>query len=99
VNTVWRAPDLDCVTLKVTEDFLEDGKVTGHFEKETISVKAGAPDPALFNVPASYVERSPVEIHRMLGDVYAKPLPEKYRKRLLIREQRYAASHAAHDRP
>ena len=65
VNTIWRAPELGCAALKVSEDRRDEhGAVIGHFEMQALSIKEGAPDRALFTIPTSYTERSPREMHR-----------------------------------
>lgn len=54
VESTWRAPSLNCESLGSTVNF-PNGSVT---TVETISVKKGQPDPALFIIPA-YPESSP----------------------------------------
>ncbi len=52
----WMAPDLGCMPLK---DVLQtqSGEFVG--EEDAVAVVPGEPDPALFAVPADYVEMSP----------------------------------------
>ena len=60
LHTAWRAPDLDCATIKLTEDRKDDGgQVTGHFELLASQIIVGPPDARLFNVPAEYKEVPP----------------------------------------
>lgn len=60
VHTEWRAPDLDCAVIKVSENRVsEDGKVSGHFDMMTFEITMGPPDPKLFNIPDDYGEVSP----------------------------------------
>jgi hypothetical protein len=96
VSTVWKAPDLDCATLKITEDRRdENGVVVGRFETQTLSIKMGTPDPALFDIPTSYSEQSPLEMHKAWAvkkGLSGVP-PQCARKSLQQSEQRYRENH------
>lgn len=62
-NTVWKAPALDCQTLKMVEDRLDAAsQVIGHFELQASKITLGPPDPRLFTIPEEYPERTPMEI-------------------------------------
>lgn len=99
-NTVWKAPELDCATLRMSEDRIDrtTGKVTGHFEMKVRSITNGPPDERLFTIPADYVEKSPsqmqlAQLARM--EDTAPSTPESMRRRLDREDQQYFENHRA----
>src|SRR5689334_24128912 len=94
LTTVWKAPDLDCATLKMTEDKKEpDGTPTGRFELEGISVALGPPPGALFDVPANYTEMSPMQMDTARAAKSGSTIPEKALKSLQQHESEYIDNH------
>jgi hypothetical protein len=63
----WAAPELGCAELKRTlTRVYPDGRSEELSRKVAVRVLPGEPDPELFRVPRSYVERSPSEAMREL---------------------------------
>jgi len=62
----WVAPELDCYSLYTKGQ----GSADHAGIDEVISVVHGEPDPALFEVPATYTERSMVEVAREFARRY-----------------------------
>ncbi len=58
----WVAPELDCFPLRSTISQVIDGVLIPQQVREVISLIPGEPDPSLFQIPANYVERSPMEV-------------------------------------
>ena len=68
-STEWKAPDLDCFTLSSTHVLsVPSGNPVATTTVETLFVVEGEPQPALFELPAGYKERSPSQ----LADEYAR---------------------------
>ena len=59
--TDWRAPALDCTSLKAVLERTENQK-TLVFNNTVTSVTLGEPDPALFSIPSEYREVAPSEM-------------------------------------
>jgi hypothetical protein len=99
VRKDWRAPDLDCVVLKLSEDRQDSaGTVTGHFEIEPVKVTAGTPAPGLFEIPADYVEKSPSEMRNAIVQKFGDaglPTHDKIQQRLEREDSAYFANHRA----
>ncbi len=95
LTTVWRAPDLDCTVVKMTEVRRnERGDVTGRFELEPTLITVGPPDAKQFDVPPDYVEKSPVEteLARRAGDPRS-PRGDNLPASLQQLESRYQENH------
>jgi hypothetical protein len=74
----WLAPELNCFVLK-QEVAYSDTRYQYVQRQVTTSLWMGEPDPALFEVPSDYVERSPAEvlsIARQQRKVDATPMSE-----------------------
>lgn len=56
------APALNCFALRETVNFRSEGVAGAHNEREVLFVTEGEPAAALFEIPSSYVERSPSEM-------------------------------------
>jgi hypothetical protein len=79
VRQEWIAPGLECLMMKdtmVATMAMAGIEKTARNEKAVIEVKLGEPDPALFYIPQTYVERSPSQIlaedARRHGDTICK---------------------------
>jgi hypothetical protein len=59
VRTQWKAPSLNCETIKFVEELITDGKVTDRFERIAVKIDLGEPSAHLFHVPLEYAEKSP----------------------------------------
>ena len=98
-GTEWRAPDLDCATLRLTEDRRDpDGTVTGHFEVQPVRVTLGTLASALFDVPSDYTEKSLSQMHDAIVNHFgnpSRPMIESVRKRLEQEDAAYLANHRA----
>jgi hypothetical protein len=92
-TTTWTSPDLDCVTLKMTETRYEkDGTASGSFEMVVDKVVLGPPDPALFEVPTEYTELKPSQMfERLVGrsDSLGRPIPKHVSARLTREDRQY----------
>jgi hypothetical protein len=93
----WRAPDLDCAVLRMTEVRRDAfGAVTGEYRYEAEKVTVGPPAPELFKIPPDYTEKSPSQMEsailQQVGDP-DRPVPERVRKRLEREDQRYFENH------
>lgn len=93
LNTVWRAPDLDCAVLKMTEDRRDETGITGHFEMQVVKVLVGTPEPRLFEVPLDYTEVSPSQMANARIASAGRPMPPGMRQRLEQQDQQYLANH------
>ncbi|HYM13825.1 MAG TPA: hypothetical protein VEU62_24005 [Bryobacterales bacterium] len=95
LTTDWKAPDLGCATLRMTEERRDGprGDATARFELSAVSVTVGSPDPALFEVPASYTEGSPSQLANASAARMGRAVPERALKRLAERDQRYFENH------
>ncbi|MCW5979981.1 MAG: hypothetical protein KIT09_18005 [Bryobacteraceae bacterium] len=95
LNKVWQAPDLRCATLKMTEERrdADTGQITGRFELYAVSVRIGAPDPKLFEIPDSYVEKSPSEMNRANAAKLGRTLTAKRLEALGREDRRYFDNH------
>lgn len=99
VRKEWRAPDLDCVVVKVSENRLDQsGNTTGQFEIDPVKIVLGNPDPASFEVPSDYSEKSPSQMRNAVVNAFGnptKPMRENMRKRLEQEDAAYSANHRA----
>lgn len=94
LNTVWKAPDLDCATLKMTEDRKgPNGSPDARFDLAAVSVILGTPAPALFEIPATYTEMSPKQQESAQAARLGRTLPESSLAFLERRESQYAENH------
>lgn len=57
----WHAPALRCMALASTLSKKRSGKLEPIVVREVKSIRLGEPAAKLFNIPATYVERSPAE--------------------------------------
>jgi hypothetical protein len=73
----WRAPDLDCLALHETHTLVQtDGQTFANIRDVTsIRLGGGEPDSTLFQVPASYTERSPSEVMTEFNRRYPAAAP------------------------
>jgi hypothetical protein len=55
-RVTWVAPQFDCLALEQTEDY-PDG---AHNNRSFVSLHVGVPPQSLFEIPADYIERSPI---------------------------------------
>ena len=86
----WRAPELGCVTLR-TVRYDKDEKLT--HDRVATNIVIGEPDPTLFQVPAGYVESSPLEAQQKLIDLgVASPLRPENLSLMDRAERRYEAT-------
>jgi hypothetical protein len=96
LTTTWKAPDLDCAVIKMTEDRRdEQGTVTGHFELQALQIKLGPPDPKFFDIPREYVEMSPSQqaIARRNATGATGPILPPANEALQQRDARYFQNH------
>ena len=64
VTEIWFAPLLDCLPMKKVRQVLDANQSIVVREVSEVSrVVLGEPDPALFTLPANYVERNPSEVY------------------------------------
>lgn len=95
----WKAPNLDCAVLKVIEYRRDNtGNVTGHFEIQAVKIKAGTPDPKLFEIPIEYAEKSPSLLYEAyIGNsgIPDRPMSPSMRRRLEREDQKYFENHRA----
>jgi hypothetical protein len=91
VHSEWRAPDLDCAVLKISEDRMgEAGEVSGHFDMITSEITQAPPDPKLFNIPDDYAEVPPSAMHEARGKALAlPPAPSRVLESLRKRDSLY----------
>jgi hypothetical protein len=97
LNWDWKAPDLDCIDLRLSADFLDSNRtVTSHFELRVVKIILGQPDPALFPMPQGYTEKSPSEMDDAVTPATAKYRQSKQRaERLKRQDEKYFANHQA----
>ncbi|MGO9211463.1 MAG: hypothetical protein ACLP2H_15210 [Terriglobales bacterium] len=92
----WRAPDLDCAVLRMSEIRRNPaGETIGKFRYEALKVTLGPPASELFAIPADYAEKSPSQMYQAYLDTVGdaqRPIPEGFRKTLEREDQRYFAS-------
>jgi hypothetical protein len=98
----WRAPDLDCMVLRVVEERRDArGNITGHFGIEAAKLILGAPDPKPFEVPDVYTEMSPSPMYAAVVRATAfaagtlEGTKENIRRRLERKDQEYRKNHEA----
>jgi hypothetical protein len=97
-RTEWRALELDCVTIQLTEERRDgSGNLTGHFEVKPVRIAVGPPAATLFDVPSDSVEKSPSQMHDAIVGQFelATPMLESIRKRLAREDAAYFANHQA----
>ncbi|HLW84859.1 MAG TPA: hypothetical protein VKR60_06545 [Candidatus Sulfotelmatobacter sp.] len=64
VRDHWEAPALNCFALRSVEFATrKPGESAPHNEAEVTNILLGEPDPTLFSIPQTFVERSPSERH------------------------------------
>ncbi|HEY6290188.1 MAG TPA: hypothetical protein VI455_01320 [Terriglobia bacterium] len=61
-RTEWRAPALDCFTLKEVSAFRQPDSRSTRTTREALLVAEGEPSASLFEIPVGYVERTPSEL-------------------------------------
>jgi hypothetical protein len=72
----WLAPDFDYFQLRAEFILYENnGAVRARTVREAVQILQGAPDPALFEIPDSYVERSPSEVYSEQERLGLRPCP------------------------
>jgi hypothetical protein len=69
VTEAWVAPELNCYVLRKSAS-LSDGP---HNEIEVTDLTEGEPPPAMFDVPAEYVERSPSQLSAEWAARFGQP--------------------------
>ena len=57
----WMAPGLDCFPLREEIYFFTEGKMTQRTVESVVNVVPGEPEAWIFQIPESYVERTPSE--------------------------------------
>ncbi len=77
---LWRAPALSCAELRVVQSNIgPSGEVLLTDRRELTAITPGEPDPAFFEIPSGYTERSPGEVFaeaaRLEGEEYTGPAP------------------------
>ena len=77
---LWRAPALSCAELRVVHSNIgPNGEVLLTDRRELTAITPGEPDPAFFEIPEGYTERSPGEVFaeaaRIEGEDYTGPAP------------------------
>jgi len=99
-NSVWKAPELDCATLKMTESRRDTtGTIDGKYELQGVSLTAGPPAPRLFDLPADYAEMSPSQMYVAIAQKSGRPASDSELKRLRDTEdRRYSENHLASGR-
>jgi hypothetical protein len=66
----WAAPSLNCLVVKSTVTVQEEGQTIEIVRRELTNLVRGNPDPTLFTIPPSYVERTPSKYRAMLRERY-----------------------------
>ena len=72
----WLAPGLDYIELRaelVVKD--SDGTIAARTVREAVEILRGEPDPSLFEIPDSFVERSPSEVFAEIEKLRGRPDP------------------------
>jgi hypothetical protein len=97
LNTVWKAPELDCATIKMTEERrnTDTGDIDGKFEIYATSIELGSPDRKLFEIPISYSEKAPSEMASANAARFKSTLSERKIKALQEEDKRYVAALSA----
>jgi hypothetical protein len=73
LHSSWKAPDLDCIELKVSEDRLDEhGLPDGHFSADVVDVLVGPPAASLFDIPSDYLEVSPSQHEKLRNPSFVK---------------------------
>ena len=90
-----RAPELNCFPLREEVTFVApDGTITVNL-REVQSVVTGEPDPELFDVPASYTERSPSDVVSETARLKGVPCSDCGRDFLIRADQKYQQNRPA----
>ena len=63
----WISPALGCFALREIKTQVEDGDIKSRNTTEMLSFSVGEPSPEVFDIPSSYVERSPSQVFMELA--------------------------------